>query len=273
MNAPDPVAPDPVAPGPGRTARRPAAPLVPEGLAVPLRRGVHRAADLRHRRAAAVAVTHGGRDPGRDRGPARGRRAVRARARGRGAGPRQPRVAHLLRGRLPRLRGRHVVAADHRLAMVRAGQHRHHRRDGRDVRGDAGLRRPGAARRAAGGVERAIADGSRRAAGPARPVGALPGRPGGRGHRRQAFRQRLAAYASAAAFAAGDAVTHAAALGRRPVRVASGYGDPFYPGVQALARALAGSAVVDFGPGCHDGSFFTAQEPPSLAFLAAHLAS
>src|SRR5207249_4053798 len=44
------------------------------------------------------------------------------------------------------------------------------------------------------------------------------------------------AYASAAAFAAGDAVTHATALRGRPVRVASGYADPFYRGVQALAR-------------------------------------
>ena len=91
----------------------------------------------------------------------------------------------------------------------------------------------------------------------------------------QARQANPAAYASPAAFAAGDAVTHAAALGRRPVRVASGYGDPFYPGVQALARALevpGGAAVVDFGPGCHDGSFFIAQEPPSLAFLAAYLA-
>ena len=80
------------------------------------------------------------------------------------------------------------------------------------------------------------------------------------------------AYASAAAFAAGDAVTHAAAFGRRPVRVASGYADPFYPGVRALARALPAGAVVSFGPGCHDDSFFAAQQPPSLAFLAAHLA-
>jgi enterochelin esterase-like enzyme len=80
------------------------------------------------------------------------------------------------------------------------------------------------------------------------------------------------AYASAAAFAANDAVTHAAALGRRPVRVASGYSDPFHPGVQALARSLPAGAVVEFGAGCHDGSFFAAQQPPSLAFLAAHLA-
>jgi enterochelin esterase-like enzyme len=80
------------------------------------------------------------------------------------------------------------------------------------------------------------------------------------------------AYVSAAAFTAADAVTHAAALGRRPVRVASGYADPFRPGVQALARALPAGAVVEFGPGCHDDAFFAAQQPPSLAFLAAHLA-
>jgi enterochelin esterase-like enzyme len=80
------------------------------------------------------------------------------------------------------------------------------------------------------------------------------------------------AYASAAAFAANDAVTHAAALAGRPVRVASGYDDPFYPGVRALARVLPAGAVVDFGKGCHTGPFFAAQEPPSLAFLASHLA-
>jgi pimeloyl-ACP methyl ester carboxylesterase len=87
----------------------------------------------------------------------------------------------------------------------------------------------------------------------------------------QARQANPGAYASAAAFAANDAVTHAAALGRRPVRIASGYGDPFYPGVRALARALPAGAVVDFGPGCHDDSFMLAQEPPSLAFLARHL--
>jgi enterochelin esterase-like enzyme len=80
------------------------------------------------------------------------------------------------------------------------------------------------------------------------------------------------AYASAADFAADDAVTHAGALAHLPVRVAAGYGDPFYPGVRALAGALPRGAVVEFANGCHDGSFFTAQEPPSLAFLASHLA-
>jgi enterochelin esterase-like enzyme len=80
------------------------------------------------------------------------------------------------------------------------------------------------------------------------------------------------AYASAAAFTAGDAVTHAAALRGRPVRVASGYADPFHPGVQALARVLPAGAVVSFGPGCHDDSFFAAQQPPSLSFLADRLA-
>jgi enterochelin esterase-like enzyme len=90
------------------------------------------------------------------------------------------------------------------------------------------------------------------------------------------------AYASATAFAAYDAVTHAGALDRTPVWVAAGYDDPFYPGVQALARALgslgslgslgAGS-VVRFARGCHTDPFFTEQEPPSLAFLASHLGS
>jgi pimeloyl-ACP methyl ester carboxylesterase len=88
----------------------------------------------------------------------------------------------------------------------------------------------------------------------------------------QARQANPGAFASAAAFAADDVITHAAALGRRPVRIASGHDDPFYPGVQALARALPAGAVVAFGPGCHDGSFFVAQEPPSLAFLASHLA-
>ncbi len=81
------------------------------------------------------------------------------------------------------------------------------------------------------------------------------------------------AYASAADFAQDDAVTHAAALTKTPVRVAAGYGDPFYPGVQALARALPESAEVYFRGGCHTDSFFSSQEPPSLAFLARHLTS
>jgi enterochelin esterase-like enzyme len=80
------------------------------------------------------------------------------------------------------------------------------------------------------------------------------------------------AYASAGAFAADDAVTHAPALAGRTVRVAAGYDDPFYPGVQALARALPAGAVVDFGHGCHTDAFFAEQQPPSLAFLARHLA-
>jgi pimeloyl-ACP methyl ester carboxylesterase len=84
------------------------------------------------------------------------------------------------------------------------------------------------------------------------------------------------AYASAADFAADDVVTHAAALSRVPVRIASGLSDPFHPGVQALARALpnnpgGGPPAITFTTGCHDGSFFTPQEPPSLAFLAHHL--
>jgi pimeloyl-ACP methyl ester carboxylesterase len=79
------------------------------------------------------------------------------------------------------------------------------------------------------------------------------------------------AYASAAAFAGADAVTHAHALAGVAVRVACGLGDPFYPGERALTRMLPG-AVVDLSPGCHSYPFFVAQEPPSLAFLGRHLA-
>jgi len=79
------------------------------------------------------------------------------------------------------------------------------------------------------------------------------------------------AYASAAAFAGADAVTHARALRTVAVRVACGASDPFYPGVQALARALPPGAVTVVSKGCHSYPFFTAQEPPSLAFLGRHL--
>jgi enterochelin esterase-like enzyme len=84
----------------------------------------------------------------------------------------------------------------------------------------------------------------------------------------QAHTANPGAYASPAAFTANDAVTHAAALARIPVRVAAGYDDPFYPGVQALARALPAGAVVDLARGCHTDPFFAEQQPPSLAFLA-----
>jgi enterochelin esterase-like enzyme len=88
----------------------------------------------------------------------------------------------------------------------------------------------------------------------------------------QARAANAGAYASAAAFAANDAVTHAGALAGLPVRVAAGYDDPFYPGVRALAAALPAGSVADFGEGCHDGPFFTSQEPASLEFLARNLA-
>jgi enterochelin esterase-like enzyme len=89
----------------------------------------------------------------------------------------------------------------------------------------------------------------------------------------QAAAANAGAYASRVDFASDDAVTHAALLADTPVRLASGLDDPFRPGVVALARALPKSAVVDFSQGCHTGSFFTAQEPPSLAFLGAHLSA
>lgn len=80
------------------------------------------------------------------------------------------------------------------------------------------------------------------------------------------------AYASAEDFARDDAVTHARALDGIPVRIASGDDDPFHAGVEALARVLPPPSSVHFSKGCHTGSFFAAAEPPSLAFLARHLA-
>ena len=81
----------------------------------------------------------------------------------------------------------------------------------------------------------------------------------------QARAANAGAFASAADFAADNVVTHAAALARIPVRVASGNGDPFYPGVQTLARALPnGGAEVYFGAGCHTGPFFTPRNPPAV---------
>lgn len=80
------------------------------------------------------------------------------------------------------------------------------------------------------------------------------------------------AFASAAAFADDDVITHVGALAGKPVRVASGNDDPFHPGVVALSRVLPKDAIVDFSGGCHTGPFFVSQEPASLAFLAQHLA-
>jgi enterochelin esterase-like enzyme len=80
------------------------------------------------------------------------------------------------------------------------------------------------------------------------------------------------AFSSAADFAANDVVHHAARLRGTAVRVAAGRDDPFYPGVLALVRALPRRATVDLASGCHTSPFFDAQEPPSLRFLATHLA-
>jgi predicted esterase len=89
---------------------------------------------------------------------------------------------------------------------------------------------------------------------------------------KQARGANAGAYASADDFAADDAVTHASALRGVPVRVSSGLDDPFHPGVEALKVALPAGSVVQFSAGCHDDSFFIQQEPPSLAFLAHHVA-
>jgi S-formylglutathione hydrolase FrmB len=87
----------------------------------------------------------------------------------------------------------------------------------------------------------------------------------------QARSANAGAFASASDFAGCDVVTHASALAHTPVRVASGDDDPFHPGVEALVGSLSSSAVVEMSTGCHTGSFFASQEPPSLGFLGQHL--
>lgn len=81
------------------------------------------------------------------------------------------------------------------------------------------------------------------------------------------------AYASLSDFTNDDVVTHTSSLAAIPVRVASGYDDPFHPGVQALARSLPPGATVEFANGCHTDSFFLSQEPATLAFLSKHLSA
>lgn len=88
---------------------------------------------------------------------------------------------------------------------------------------------------------------------------------------RQARAANPGAFASAADFARDDVITHAAALGHTPLRIASGRDDPFHPGVVALARVLPRSAIVEFPAGCHDSSFFASQQHQALEFLGAHL--
>jgi Putative esterase len=87
----------------------------------------------------------------------------------------------------------------------------------------------------------------------------------------QARAANAGAFASAADFETDDVVTHAAALAKLPVRIASGNDDPFYPGVVALSKAVPNTVELFFGPGCHSNSFFKQQQHPSLAFLGQHL--
>ena len=89
----------------------------------------------------------------------------------------------------------------------------------------------------------------------------------------QASAVNAGAYDSAVQFARYDVVAHAGAIAHTPVRVASGFADPFHPGVVALAERLSPSAEVVFTSGCHTGPFFNSELPASLAFLADHLSS
>lgn len=79
------------------------------------------------------------------------------------------------------------------------------------------------------------------------------------------------AFTSRHDFAANNVITNASRLRGIAVRVAGGTEDPFYPGVQALARALPNGAVTELSAGCHTSPFFNSQEPSSLVFLTMQL--
>jgi pimeloyl-ACP methyl ester carboxylesterase len=87
----------------------------------------------------------------------------------------------------------------------------------------------------------------------------------------QARAVNAGAFNNSAQFARYDAVTHAAELESIPVRIASGYSDPFHAGVVALADRLGVHAEVIFTGGCHDGPYFSSQLPSSLSFLSSHI--
>lgn len=87
----------------------------------------------------------------------------------------------------------------------------------------------------------------------------------------QAHGANAGAFASPAAFSAGDVIAHADSLRGIPVRVASGVDDPFSPGVKELLKVLPADSVTVLSTECHTDPFFLEQEPLSLAFLARHL--
>ena len=88
----------------------------------------------------------------------------------------------------------------------------------------------------------------------------------------QARAANAGAFASRSSFGANDVIAHSSALRSMALRIASGADDPFHPGVEQLVAKLGPASSVTFPPGCHTASFFTEQEPPSLAFLSRHLA-
>ncbi len=79
------------------------------------------------------------------------------------------------------------------------------------------------------------------------------------------------AYASKQAFEANDILRHRGRLRGIPIRLATGFDDPFYSDVQVVASKLPAGTVSVFSKGCHTGGFPAAQVAPSLAFLGRYL--
>ena len=88
----------------------------------------------------------------------------------------------------------------------------------------------------------------------------------------QARHANRGAFSSASAFDDGNVIAHVNGLNGTTVRVASSQDDPFLPGVETFTKVLPKGATVVVSSGCHSDPFFLEQEPPSLQFLARHLA-
>lgn len=87
-----------------------------------------------------------------------------------------------------------------------------------------------------------------------------------------AHRVNPGAFASAEDWATyGDLLARAADFRSRPIQIFIGSSDPFEPVVRRLQQRLTDPSVVHISKGCHDGQFWAAHAPQTLATIGAAL--
>jgi pimeloyl-ACP methyl ester carboxylesterase len=72
---------------------------------------------------------------------------------------------------------------------------------------------------------------------------------------------------------AANSVFGLPALGSIPIRIDCGNSDPFYSATKAFIAQLPNPPAGGFSPGGHDASFWSAQLPAELTWMAPHLAA